>query len=528
MTRRRSRLLVAAAVAGPLALVASFPGAFARPGGGQNYRSGSSGSSSRGSSSGSSPSGSYDSDRSGSASGSSYRPGTSSGSSAGGAWLLPEMSWDEYSKIKSTPSPDLPPPPRKGGLVVALVLCGLFVAVLAAFLFIGRRKKKRDLAANRPTIRVNPILQGRSVEMLKEHDASFDPAAFTARTRSVVETVNKAWLAGDMGPARRVISDGVYVRFTTQLALLRAEGLRNVMADWRVVSAELLSADADALWDTVHVKIVGAARDADVPVALPDKQVQKRVQAAPLAEYDEAWSFVRRRGKGSIKGVPALEGRCPSCGADLPLSDVVRCEYCKALVNSGEHDWVLAEITQAAEWKQSASARDIPGLSALRERDPTVSRQELEDRVSVSFWKWVEARSTGKPDKLARFCLQPPADDRARAALDLGAAGRLHAVAVGSADLKRVDTGALDRASLEVRWSGALPGQEPVHHRHTFVLGRDAAAQSKRGLSSLDCPSCGGPLATSDAVTCRYCGTALTGGKLEWALVEVRERKDGG
>ena len=32
---------------------------------------------------------------------------------------------------------------------------------------------------------------------------------------------------------------------------------------------------------------------------------------------------------------PALEGKCPSCGADLPLGEVVKCEYCKALVNSG-------------------------------------------------------------------------------------------------------------------------------------------------------------------------------------------------
>ena len=33
--------------------------------------------------------------------------------------------------------------------------------------------------------------------------------------------------------------------------------------------------------------------------------------------------------------------KCPSCGADLPLSEVVKCEYCQAIVNSGEHDWVL-------------------------------------------------------------------------------------------------------------------------------------------------------------------------------------------
>lgn len=105
----------------------------------------------------------------------------------------------------------------------------------------------------------------------------------------------------------------------TQLQLLRGQGLRNAMADWRVVSAEVLAADSDELWDTVHVKIVGAARDLDVPAELPAGEVQKRLQRVEVGEYDEAWSFVRRRGKHSAKGVPALEGHGPSCGADLPL-----------------------------------------------------------------------------------------------------------------------------------------------------------------------------------------------------------------
>jgi hypothetical protein len=312
----------------------------------------------------------------------------------------------------------------------------------------------------------------------------------------------------------------------TQLELLRSQGLHNAMADWRVISAEILAADSDDLWDTVHVKIVGAARDLDLPLSLSAGEAEKRMQKAKLCEYDEAWSFLRRRGKNSIKGVPALEGHCPSCGADLPVSEVVRCEYCKALINSGEHDWVLAEITQAQEWRNSSSTKTIPGLDALRERDPSVSRQELEDRVSVSFWKWIEARSTGKPDKLARFCMKAPEDAATRAALSL-TQSKLREVAVGSADLKRVDAhDDTDQASLEVRWSAAIDEQAPENHRHLFILGRSAAARSRRGLSSLDCPSCGGPLANSDEVTCRYCGTALTGGQYEWALLEVRERTE--
>ena len=499
--------------------------AAARPGGGQNYRASDRGSSSSSSSSSSSRGNSTDSYRSSEPENrGTYRPGSSSSVTSYDS----HFSAEEMEAIRNRkPIPDLTPPPAppKGhGMAFALLFCLFCVGVLLVYLVRGRRAKRP--VETRPTIRVNPVIQERSVDALKERDASFDAQAFTERTRAVVAAVNKAWLAGDMGPARRLISDGVFVRFTTQLQLLSSQGLRNAMADWRVVSTEILAADCDDLWDTVHVKIVGAARDLDLPLDLPPAEADKRLQRAALCEYDEAWSFVRRRGKHSHKGAPALAGQCPSCGAELPLSEVVRCDYCKALVNSGEHDWVLAEITQAAEWRAGASVKTIPGLDALRERDPSLSRQELEDRVSVDFWKWVEARCTGKPDKLARFCMKPPQDDAARRVLALSPSS-LRAVAVGSADLKRVDSQAgTDQATLEVRWSAAEGDGPPVHHRHLFILGRAAEARSQRGLSSLDCPSCGGPLASSDEVNCRYCGIPLTGGKHEWALVEVRERTE--
>ena len=289
---------------------------------------------------------------------------------------------------------------------------------------------------------------------------------------------------------------------------------------------EMLPAALHAFAQPGVFQRMAQARDADVALNLSEEDGKKKARGAALAQYQEVWSFVRRRGKRSKQGVPALEGQCPSCGANLPISEVVKCEYCQALVNSGEHDWVLAEITQPEEWRAEPAVGQVPGLEELRSRDPSISRQELEDRVSVSFWKWVEARSTGKPDKLSRFCMQPPLDEAARHALAL-IKTPLREVAVGSADLKRIDSkDGIDRATLEIRWSAAADQGPPTHHRHSFVLGRAAQVQSRRGLSSLDCPSCGGPLASSDEVTCRYCNTPLTGGKHEWALLAVSERPE--
>lgn len=391
-----------------------------------------------------------------------------------------------------------------GGMIVLLVIVAIIVVI---YLATKNRVARAGVAVDRST-------QDEGLAALRSQDAAFDAAAFAERAKGVMAKVNEAWCAGAMGPARRLISDGVYVRFQTQLALLKAQGLRNAMADWSVVGCEVLAAESDAKWDTVHVKMVGQARDADVPANLNAQQAAEKAKRAPLVRYEEVWSFLRKRGMKSKDGLPALEGRCPNCGADLPISDVVRCQYCKAVVNSGEHDWVLAEITQPEEWRPWMTNVEIEGLAALQAKDPAVSRQELEDRASVVFWKWIDARVTGQRTRLERFCLTPgtpPAEP-----------AQLSQVAVGSSELVYVaGDGNWDQCHVEIVWSASFGGAQPENQTSRIVLARAAGAVSKGGLNSLDCPNCRGPLADSDLAKCNFCGEPLAGGKHEWSLQEV-------
>ncbi|HEX9101415.1 MAG TPA: TIM44-like domain-containing protein, partial [Polyangia bacterium] len=431
--------------------------ALARPGGGQSYHAAPSHSSP-------SPSHSY-------STGSSHSYSTGSSSSSGGGGSM---------------SP--------GAALTLLVIVGVIVVIVLV-------TKKRG--GDRAGVAVDRSTQAEGLAALRGQDAGFDEAAFAERAKGVMAKVNEAWIAGAMGPARRHISDGVYVRFQTQLQLLKAQGLKNAMADWSVVGCELLAAESDAKWDTVHVKMVGQARDADVPANLDAQQAMEKAKRAPLVRYEEVWSFLRKRGAKSKNGVPALEGRCPNCGADLPVSDVVRCEYCKAVVNSGEHDWVLAEITQPEEWRPWMTNAEIAGLAELQAKDPAVSRQELEDRASVVFWKWIDARVTGTRARFERFCLAPGAPPAERAALSQ--------VAVGSSELVDVAIGqdGLDHCEIELVWSASENGGEPVNQTSRVVLARATDATSKGGLNSLDCPNCRGPLADSDLAKCNFCGEPL-------------------
>jgi len=403
-----------------------------------------------------------------------------------------------------------------GGGDVDLTFVLLLVVVIVVVAIVVARLKKG--AADRATVATSGAARQAGLTALKAQDPAFDEAAFSERVKRMMTAFNQAWSKGVMAPARRFASDGVYTRFQTQLELLKQGGVRNMMVDARPISAEIAAASADATWDTLHVKIVGEARDADVPSSLSDADAEKKARSAPLARYEEVWSFVRRRGRKSKAGVPALEGACASCGAELPPGDVVRCDVCKALTNSGEHDWVLAEITQPEEWSPTGG-EDPVGLLALRQRDPALSRQELEDRASVIFWKWIDARITGTTKRFDRFCSEPgiiPAPP-----------ARLTKVAVGSADLlevtpaEKISSDELDDAEIEIKWSASVDGGEPTPMICTVNLSRPSTASSKRGLSCLDCPNCGGPVAESDAVSCAYCKEPLVGSKKEWTCNSI-------
>lgn len=56
-------------------------------------------------------------------------------------------------------------------------------------------------------------------------------------------------------------------------------------------------------------------------------------------------------------------------------------------MNSGQYDWVLAEITQDEEWIVPPAQHSVPGWEELQRQDPSLNFQHIEDRASVIFWR---------------------------------------------------------------------------------------------------------------------------------------------
>jgi len=356
---------------------------------------------------------------------------------------------------------------------------------------------------------------------LRASDPGYDEAAFLKRAAGAFLAIQDAWSRQDMSRARAFVSDGVHERFARQIAEYKERGVRNRMSGVEVREARALGYRSGLHYDAVCVAFEASAVDEIVTLGADE------VVSGGPDSFTEVWTFLRRPGAKSIKGPGLIEGHCPSCGRELPIADAAQCAACKSWVNSGEHDWVLAAITQTSEWEFPEPDREVGGWEALRAADPGLSLEALEDRTSVVFWRWLDARRRAD---LAP--LRGVASDAFLRALAFGPDFEREA-AVGAVLTTACEKGATeDRVHVQVRWEAdgfqRAEGREPEfversRRAHFFVFRRRAGATSdaKAGLRTARCPSCGAPAAEADAASCAYCGRAFNDGSVAWVLDEI-------
>lgn len=368
------------------------------------------------------------------------------------------------------------------------VLLGLGAAYAAYWFWIHARARAERLDAV-------VIAKGRELQAaqsrvnalrdIKKRDQYFDEDLFLHRAEQAFLRVQDAWRRGDLAAARAFLSDGMFER------LRRHDGSRRGAV--RVLERRALGYAAGWHYDSVSVRF-------------------KAVEGEDGA-YEEIWTFLRRPGAATLAQGGAIEGFCPSCGAPVSIVDAVRCASCKTWINSGEHDWVAVESTAPWEWRFADPRRDVTGWVPMREHDPDLSLESLEDRAAVAFWRWIDARR-----RRDRAPLRGVATTELVSALALEAPFA-EAAALGAAETVAFEQGdELDAAHVQVRWES---GGE--RRTDTFVFRRRAGMVSDRkaGLSATRCPGCGAAPEQADAEKCEYCGIAFNDGSRGWVLSEI-------
>ncbi len=366
---------------------------------------------------------------------------------------------------------------------------------------------------------------------LQQRDPAFQLDRFYQRVQTAFLKIQDAWCAQNPHSVRPFISDGVHERFGLQFLEQKEEGVRDRMENITVQAVQLAQLTSDNVFDTAVVRIDAGA--VDQQVSLADARVLSG--SSQSEDFTEYWSFLRRRGARSTDKDGLIEGHCPNCGAPIELNAGARCENCHAQLRSGQYDWVLVQITQESEWRPEYP-KVLPGVCALEQRDPDFTPADLEDRVSVLFWRKARADRLGKVDPLLKVATPEftRAYQQLLAAPATGERAFWGDCAVGGVETLGVIPGdGQDQALVEIRWSARryqvdAQGQarrtpESNLARNLMVLGRKAGVKTDTaaGISSAHCPQCGAPVVDDASDKCGYCGAIFNDGSRGWVLTDM-------
>jgi hypothetical protein len=189
-----------------------------------------------------------------------------------------------------------------------------------------------------PTV-LQPDYEGRRDELLRD-DPALSPEGLDARLRLIYAELQRAWAAQDLSGVRPFVSSGLYNYLDYWVSAYKQQGLRNVVDGARIERSRLVRVLRDAHYDAVTFRVWGNGRDYTERVETGEVVGGSRRQDRPYTEY---WTLIRG---AKTRGVPRTDNACPSCGAGLKVNMEGNCEYCRALVASGDFDWVLSKIEQ--------------------------------------------------------------------------------------------------------------------------------------------------------------------------------------
>ncbi len=414
-------------------------------------------------------------------------------------------------------------------IAIAALLIGVFV--------FSKLKKQGSILNKVPTNQVPTKRDNKGLASFIQMHPDFNEEAFKQKVGMAFTEIQNAWAAKDISKARRFISDGVYQRFNTQFKMMNILSQRNELEKLTIKSITIDKIVSDGTFDVIHVGILASTKDKFISDKYPN------LNETFFEEFVEYWSFIRKT-SASGKDMYSTQN-CPNCGGDLSgsaMGDVCKCPYCGTFTNSGEFDWVLAEITQADDYVTTSHLHDMSNTLAnkieeISDSDKEFAVQLIEDKASNGYLQLQTARVFKDAKIMKRFVsndfynkfeVTMKSDDHFvynRIFLnDVTLIGALQkdgkntlAIAIKSSFQKvRIVNGKAQLLDVAV-----------TSKNEVMMMSKDIITEENKGsLYAHQCPSCGGTISDTTDMNCPYCGNLLNSTKNEWIITDLMSQQD--
>ncbi len=407
----------------------------------------------------------------------------------------------------------------------------IIIAIVVVLYFIAKKKAKQQSILNKlPTGK--PTQKVKGYEQFILNNPTFDEFKFKEKVQTAFIQIQDAWQQQNLGKVRKFISDGVYQRFNTQFKMMKLLKQKNTIDKLTVKNIYIDKIETDGKIDIIHTAVHASIVDRFVSEAYP------QLNSGGSEEFVEYWSFIKKRGVQEANMFNSQN--CPKCGAQLSQNagDVSKCEYCGAITNLGDYDWVLSEITQADDYVSANPKLMKEGNLAgkIREMFATTDDfaiQQIEDKVSNGYLQIQTARVAKDPTLLRRFVTNELYDTLSKEIPNENFIyNRLFLNDVTLVGAKQENGKNVLMVAVKSSYQRVVPQDKTINLIDYAVISKTEIVfvtrdinfgTSKGSLYAHSCPSCGGEVKDTIDIKCQYCGSELNSTKNEWIISQVMD-----
>lgn len=267
----------------------------------------------------------------------SYDSGGSSGGSSfsgGSSYSGSSYSGSSYRSGSSSSSSD-------GGSMLGFII---FAIIIIAIIIASKRNGNNNSNAPTPPTNYNTGNSALIEQKVKAVDPLFNREEFMSWTRTLFIKLQEAWTARDWETIRTFESVELFEQHKKQLQGYIDNHQINVMERIAVLSVEL--SEFSQTGDKDILTCVLKSRMNDYIIDDRTKQLLKGDKSRNIYGVYKM-VFVRKTGvvtKGATGEVNKMN--CPNCGAPTAITSSGKCQYCGSVITTGEHDWVLNDLTR--------------------------------------------------------------------------------------------------------------------------------------------------------------------------------------
>ena len=188
----------------------------------------------------------------------------------------------------------------------------------------------------------NKALSNSIAENIRANDPNFSEDAFIGWSREVFMKIQQAWNDRNWKVIRPFESQELFSQHNQQLEEYIKNNKINKIEKICIRYCGLKNYRVDGDKEVLIVELHATMRDYVV-----DATSNQVLESDPNRDWFMKYDMTFNRKKGVLTDAGKSNKsttNCPNCGAPTEITSAGQCEYCKSIITTGEHDWVLSNI----------------------------------------------------------------------------------------------------------------------------------------------------------------------------------------